>query len=241
MDLQRRDHKYPQEDETWVLERVGAAVLQMQPSEQPELLWRPVIDLHTEGHDWPEVLAHSLHLHALRPEHTPAAYPNIVRLMLQQAVLDVGGKRRWRSHEGVWDALVGIDGYSRNLWGHRHVALVRELEDVFLLWMEEVPIDGRRLAGFASWLRGEASVSLRFAALTWLVGRVCVEEGREPREVKEAEDPIAGLLNVVWVDQNVSLRADPEAFQAFRRLLSWLGGRQNPFGLELLGRLGSHA
>jgi len=31
----------------------------------------PVLDLHSEGHDWPEVLAHSLHRQALVAQQTP--------------------------------------------------------------------------------------------------------------------------------------------------------------------------
>ena len=238
-DLNRRDHQYPQDDERWVLERVGAAVLQLRGDELPELLWHPVLDLHREGHDWPEVLAHSLHRHALAAQQTPPAYAGLVRSMLHRALVDVDGRRRWSSHERVWDALVGIDSYSRDLWEHRHLVVVRELQDVFLLWMEKVPVDGRRLAGFASWLARPAGTPLRFAALAWLVGLVRVPERSELRDVEEAEDAIASLLNVVWAEQESGLRGDQGAFQAFRGLLGWLGDRQNRLGLELLGRLGS--
>ena len=240
-DLNRRDHQYPQDDERWVLERVGAAVLQLRGDELPELLWHPVLDLHGEGHDWPEVLAHSLHRHALVAQQTPPAYAGLVRSMLHRALVDVDGRRRWSSHERVWDALVGIDWYSRDLWEHRHLVVVRELQDVFLLWMEKVPVDGRRLAGFASWLARPAGTPLRFAALAWLVGLVRVPEHSELRDVEEAEDAIASLLNVVWAEQESGLRGDQGAFQAFRGLLGWLGDRQNRLGLELLGRLGSLA
>ena len=239
INLSRRDYQYPQDDERWVLERVGAAVLQLRGDEQPELLWHPVLDLHSEGHDWPEVLAHSLHRQALVAQQTPTTYSSLVRSMLQRALVDVDGRRRWSSHERVWDALVGVDWHSRDLWEERHVVVVRELQDVFLLWMEEVPADGRRLAGFAAWLARRPAAALRFPALAWLVGLVRVEERREPRDVKEAEDAIATLLNVVWTEQESGLRADPGAFQAFRSLLGWLGDRQNRLGLELLGRLGS--
>jgi hypothetical protein len=238
-DLNRRDHQYPQEDERWVLERVGAALLQVRSSEQPELLWHPVLELHGEGHDWPEVLAHSLHRHALVAEQTPAAYANLVRVMLQRAFVDVDGRRRWSSFERVWDALLGVDWYSRDLWESRHLAVVCSLQDVFLLWMQQVPIDGRRLAGFALWLARRPASPLRGAALGWLLGLVRVDKTREPRDVEEAEDAIAGLLNVVWAEQETGLRGDDGAFQAFRGLLGWLGDRQNRLGLELLGRLGS--
>jgi hypothetical protein len=238
-DLQQRDSQYPHDEERWVLERVGALVLQLRASEQAELLWQPLIDLHSEGNDWPEVFAYSLHRHALTAQPTPAAYPSVVRSMVQSAFVDVEGKRRWASHEGVWDALLGVDGWSTSLWEPRHLAIVSAMQDVFGLWMEKVPVNGRRIGGFATWLAGPAGLPLRFAAMMWILGLVRVEKRREPRDVEEAEDPIANLLNVVWAEQETALRADPGAFQAFRALLGWLGGRQNQLGLELLGRLGS--
>ena len=104
--------------------------------------------------------------------------------------------------------------------------------------MDQVPLSGRRLAGFASWLARPCAASLRLGALIWFAARVLVAN-RRPRDVQETEDSIAALLNVVWTEQQDELRGDAVAFQAFRELLRWLAERQNALGLELLGRLGS--
>jgi hypothetical protein len=159
--------------------------------------------------------------------------------MVQRAFVDVNGERRWPWHEHVWDALIGIDAYSREMWEPRHADTVRGLWDVFSLWMNRVPLDGRRLGTFATWLTRPATMPIRIRTLPWILARVRVDERHEPRDVAEAEDAIASLLNVVWGEEEQSLRAEPEAFAAFRGLLSWLGDRQNRLGLELLGRLGS--
>jgi hypothetical protein len=238
-DLTRRDDQYPQDDEHWVLQRAGVAVLQLRAEERPELLWQPVLDLHGEGHDWPEAFAHSLHRHALVAEQTPTSYPSLVRLMVQRAFTEVEGKRRWSSHEQVWDAVLGIDWYSRDLWESRHARIVDDLQDVFTLWMEKVPLNGSRLSGFAAWLCRPSAAPIRLRTLAWILGRVRVDERHQPRDVEVAEDAIAALLNLVWAEEQASLRADAEAFGAFRGLLSWLGDRQNHLGLELLGRIGS--
>jgi hypothetical protein len=158
--------------------------------------------------------------------------------MVHRAFVDVDGRRRWSWYERVWDTLVGVDGWTRDIWEQRHDAVVRELKDVFALWMERVPLDGRRLGGFAAWLASPAATSLRLTALPWLGERVVVDKERELRDVKDAEDAIAMLLNVVWSEQETALRTTEPAFQAFRRLLAWLGDRQNPLGLEMLGRMG---
>jgi hypothetical protein len=158
--------------------------------------------------------------------------------MVHRAFVDVNGRRRWSSYERVWDTLIGVDGWTRDVWEQRHEAVVVGLKDVFALWMERVPLDGRRTGGFATWLASPAATSLRLTALPWLVERVIVDRERELRDVKDAEDAIAMLLDVVWNEQETVLRSTEPAFQAFRRLLAWLGDRQNPLGLEMLGRMG---
>ena len=241
VNLNRCDHHYPQEDERWVLERVGAGVLQLRAEEQPELLWQMVIDLHSEAHDWPEAFAHSLHRNALLAKQTPTTYVPLVRGMVQRAFTDVDGRRRWSSHEQVWDAVLGIDWYSRDLWEVRHIAIVSELADVFTLWMDMVPLDGRRLGRFASWLSRPPASPVRLRSLQWILSHLRVDERHELRNLKEAEDTIATLLNAVWSAEEVQLRADEQAFGAWRGLLTWLGDRQNKLGLEMLGRIGNLA
>lgn len=238
-DLDRRDSQYPEDGERWVLENTAVTVLDLRADEKPELLWQPILDLHSAAHDWPEVFAHSLHRHALESQATPTGYGPLVRLIVQRAFVDVAGRRRWPWHERVWDALIGIDGYSRDLWEARHAETVRGLSDVFSLWMEKVPLDGRRLGNFAAWLCCPAAGPIRLRTLHWILGRIRVDEDHVLYRVEEAQDAIANLMNVVWDKDEASLRVAPEAFSAFRGLLAWLGDRQNALGLELLGRIGS--
>jgi hypothetical protein len=238
-DLNRRGGQYPHEYEQWVLAYVGAVLLQLRTHEEPELILQSVLELHSEGHHWPEALARSLHRQALSAEQLPSTYVGLIRLLVRQAFMDVDGKRRWSFYESVWDTLLGVDGWSRELWGSQHLAVVCELWDVFRFWMDHVQVHGRRLAGFAAWLVRPPAEPLRFSALLWMMGLIRVEQKRELRDVNEAEEAIARLLNVVWTQQESALRAEQDVFEAFRWLLSWLGARQNRFGLELLGRLGN--
>jgi hypothetical protein len=158
---------------------------------------------------------------------------------VKRAFTKIKGKERWRSFEDVWDTLLGMDSYSRDLWEPRHSGLVAELADQWDLWMTRVSVRGRRLQNFAYWLSRPAAASVRFRALSWLLGVVRSEEKGQDRETAEAADAIANLLNVLWDNDEARLRADDRAFEAFRGLLGWLGDRQNVRGLELLGRIGS--
>jgi hypothetical protein len=236
----RDERPYPAEDESWLLHVVAAVVLQLRPDETPARFWRPLIDLTGETHDWPEIFLRALHRSALGAGAVPPTYVPMVRDIVKRAFTKANGKERWRSFEDVWEALLGMDSYSRDLWQPQHSAIVAELADQWDLWMARVSPRGRRLQSFAYWLSRAAAVPVRFRALSWLSGVVRSQDGKgRDADAAEAADAFANLLNVVWDTDEARLRADDVAFQAFRGLLGWLVDRQNVRGLELNGRIGS--
>lgn len=237
--VSREERPYPSEDESWLLQVVATLVLQLRTNETPADFWRPIIDLTGETHDWPEIFLRALHRAALGADTVPPNYPSVVRGIVKHAVTKVGGKERWHSHEDVWEALLGMDSSSIDLWQPQHGAIVTELADEWDLWMRRVRPSGRRVRNFAYWLSRPAAVSVRFRALKWLVD--IVQSQKNDDEVVKAADALANLLNVVWDVDEARLRTDEDAFDAFRGLLSWLVDRQNARGLELLGRIGSLA
>lgn len=236
----QQDAHSPPEDERWVLKRVAVVLLQLRKTEQPELLWQPVLELPNEMIHWSEVFVRALHQHALASPKTPDGYVELVRSMLHYSLSDVDGTRCGSS--SFSSCIMGIDGSVLDRWQPRHEAVVRELRSSFLQWMGRVSLDGRRLRRFASWLARPCSSSLRLTALQWLADRVLTDANRDFQHADdetEVEVSIAALLNVVWSEQQQVLRVDSSAFRSFRRLLQWLGERQNPLGLELLGRIGN--
>ncbi len=237
-DLQRRDQQYPHEDELWVLENVAAVVLQLRPDENPQQLWKAIIDLHSEAHDWPEKFMTALHRRALSSEETPASYAPLLRDILQRAFSDIDGKRRWPRHEEIWDALIGIDHWMSELWSERHADHVVRIWDVISLWMDRAPQEGARLAKFARWLSKPAAASIRIRVLPWFLTQHQLEQVRSVYRLEDVAEDLARLLNVVWDQDQPSLRASGDSFAAFRGLLAWLVERQNSLGLELQGRIG---
>ncbi len=233
-----RQSHYPHEDEFWVLRCVAGVALELRENEPVEL-WQPIIDLLGRSHLWPSLFGRELHCHALSAARIPASYTRLVRMIIQRALTDVDGTRRWPSFEDVWDALLGVGPYACDLWELRHVTVVNELADVFELWMARVPQNHRRLAGFARWLKRPPAGSLRLRSLPWFLSHLRSNAQCELRDKEEAEDAVAVLMNVVWTEDQQRLRNDQQAFEAFRGLLGWLGTRQNQLVLELHGRIGS--
>jgi hypothetical protein len=240
-DLKRRDHQYPDEDETWVLDNVATALLQLRPDESPEQLWTAIIDLHSEAHDWPDRFLTTMHRRALAAEQVPATYAPLLRGIVLRAFSAVDGERRWPWHEKVWDTLIGIDYWLSDLWSDRHASHVLQAWDVISFWMENVQQEGRRLGQFASWLAKPAAAPIRLRVLPWFVAQLRLGEEGSHHRGDGAEDSLANLLNAAWDHDQSSLRASTEAFAAFRRLLAWLVELHNRSGLELQGRIGGLA
>jgi hypothetical protein len=159
----RSERHYPDDNERWVLQGTALLVLQLRESEQPDLFWQPILDLVDEANDWSEIFLRALHREALEGQSVPATYVPLLRRLIRHAFLKDAGKRRWRSYESVWDALLAMDGYSRDLWEPRHRPVVVQLGDVWDHWMQQVVPTGRRLAYFAQWLRRPAAEPLRLS------------------------------------------------------------------------------
>jgi hypothetical protein len=236
--LQRRDHQYPLQDDVWVLENVAAVVLQLQPCENPVQFWMPIIDLHSEAHDWPEKFLNALHCQALAAEVTPATYAPLLREIAHHAFSHIDGELRWPWHEEVWDALIGIDYWVSDLWSRRHAGHALLIWDVISMWMKKAPREGRRLGRFARWLSKPAAAMVRLRTLAWFLDLLQADERGSAYRDEDVEDDLAKLLNVVWDQDQNRLRSTSQTFAAFRGLLAWLGERQNSLGLELQGRIG---
>ena len=238
-DLQRRDQQYPHEDEVWVLQNVAAMVLQLEPKESPEYFWMAIIDLHSEAHDWPQQFLSALHRRALAADEPPATYAPLLRKIVQHAFTKVNGKLRWPGHEEVWDALLGIDYWESDLWSDRHAGHVSSIWDVISFWMENAPQEGSRLGKFARWLSKTAAAPIRLRVLPWFVIQIQPEKTQSVFRDKDPEDELAKLLNVIWEQDQRSLRHSRDQFSAFQKLLTWLAGQQNQLGLHLQNKIGS--
>jgi len=235
------NHSYPYEDEQWVLGGVAAAVQYLEPEEQPEELWRPILDLPAEAHHWPEGFLQALHRHGLSQDPAPPGFVAIRQAIVAHILAETAeeqARQRWPYYEEVWQALVGIDGFTRHYWEGRHRELAERSLQLFEQWIKRGGAHGRHLTAFAHWLKLAAAEPVRLSGVMWL-DRALVGDGAE-RVIywESAAEPVASLLNIVWRQDESRLRQNAAAFTAFRNLLRWLADRQNAIALDLVGRLG---
>jgi hypothetical protein len=238
---QSGSHNHPYEDEQWVLDGVAAAVQYMDAEERPEEMWLPILNLPRQAHRWPEDFLQAFHLHGLHCDPTPPAYAPTVRRMVEY-ILDRDADRNaesgWPYYEEIWEAVLGIDGFTRPYWEARHRALVENMRDLFERWATRTPTYGRHLASFACWLEGPAAEPIRLPGLLWLNRSLNGDEVQGGFNLESTKDAVASLLNVVWQHDQERLRRETGSFAAFHSLLRRLANQQNEVALELLGRIG---
>jgi hypothetical protein len=227
-------YSHPNENESWVLNFSAQAMLQMRNEEKPEVLWQPVLEAPTGAHAWVETFVRTAHWEALRQEILPATYPPLFRAMLHK-FLENRDKRKWSPYDKVGEVIIGIDRDTHQYWQPRHQKLVRELADAFDLWEAQISHSSQHISAYARWLCLPAATERRLASLSWFLKSV---KGATERSTERVEEPIALLLNQIWIEQQPQLANNEQYFGQFKRLLRWLGDRQNILGLELIERIG---
>jgi hypothetical protein len=105
-------------------------------------------------------------------------------------------------------------------------------------WLSRDP-GAKHVGCLARWLTTEAAASLRLDGLLVLSEAVSSSGSWwSDYDRRFAEDAVAEALQLVWEEQAATVRSSDGARAAFQVLLRWLGDRQHPLGLELLGRIG---
>jgi hypothetical protein len=147
-------------------------------------------------------------------------------------------RQRWSCYEDIWEALIGIDSFTRPSWEERHCELARRSLQLCERWIQCAGAHGRRLAAFARWLELAAAEPVRLPGVVWLERALISDAAERVSDRKSAAESVASLLTIVWRHDERRLRRDAASFAAFRSLLQWLVDQQNAIALDLIGRLG---
>jgi len=234
-------HGYPDEDECWVLDGIAASLPFMDPEEQPEDLWHPILDLSRESKDWPEVFLSAFHRVGLNLDPIPESFMTLRAAMVEYVFTNPqdDSSLRWNIYDDVWQALIGIDGGTRRYWEPRHQRIVDQNCRFLERWMEVGARYGHHLMALSSWLGKEAADPIRLIGVVWLDRVIIRESDKSIYNQSYAENAVASLLSVTLQRDESHLRGNAVASAAFRRLLQWLVDLQNPVALELMRMLGN--
>ena len=234
------DKSIPNKDDHWVIDGVAAALTLMMPEERPEDLWHPILDLPSDAHYWSEDFLRSFYRVGLQQDHVSPRFASLRTAMVEYALGEAArhDDTRWSYREEVWQALFGIDAYTRDYWKPSHRELAEQSLPILERWMAQEQVYSRHLAAFAAWLEKEAADPVRLLGLIWLDRALIGDDTKRISNRTSAEEPVASLLHVVWQKDEARLRRNSDAFAAFQRLLRWLTDRQNALALELVRMVG---
>jgi len=224
----------------WLFDRLALVIRTSATNEEPDGLWRPILELGPDGHHWIETFLFSWFLVNLQNQTFPEVFISQWRRMIEFAA----ASREWnfatanRTHdlETMWCNLLGFGAYWVKMWDESHRDKIQEMESVYESWAKEHLVRPRCAMLFAIFLRQPAWVGLLFKGLMLLETAAKVA-GNYYFSDKETVDQISSLLDHCWNSQGSELRKNADAFNSFRYLLTRLAELQNPVANEILRQI----
>ena len=218
----------------WIFKKIALTLPHMLEKENPEKIWKSILDLPDKKRDWRIYFLRYFHTENLLETPLPQNFISLRNEMLKYALDKT--KISWASHDESWASLIGVDNVQRIAWQKQHQEIVKNSISATRTWIKEV--DECNLIEFIDWLPNEAASDLRVSALAWLY-----HEFNKKRInfflKKEDLHHIMLSINFIWVNHETEIRKNPESFTAFQNLLGFFANKQEPIALELLRTLGS--
>ncbi|MCH7770717.1 MAG: hypothetical protein IIA49_06835, partial [Bacteroidetes bacterium] len=144
-------------------------------------------------------------------------------------------KKRWYYIEDIAFGLIGLDSIFNDFWTEELSSLISDMENYYKKWTDEYLLYSKCAENFINFLRQPATTSIILEGLRW------VETGYKKHinnwNEEDIVEPLAYLLNTVWIKHREAMRKNVESFSAFKFLLSKLIERQNPIALEIQNQI----
>jgi len=231
---------FPHDYDHWVFGRIAALIVELEDSENPRQFWEPLLALGVHVPHYVERFLVSWFHVNLSPQAPPAAFLPRWREMVGYALASPEWEARegktWHHIDDVWRHLLGFDYYVRIPWRREHAPVIRGMADLYRLWAERRLAKGYSAAQFMRFLQNPAAEPLRLQALVWL-RNASNQVGDYFWHDDDWQTEGARLLNVCWEQNRDAMRANTDAFDAFKALLKTLAAKQVPLALELLDRV----
>lgn len=237
----RDGHYYPNEDERLILRGVAGCVQGMKSEEEPEYLWKQILNLPSELHNWSKNFFMDYHIIGLSKDSVSPNFINFRNEMIEYTFENdssESGDLKWPFFDEVWQALIGIDSITRDCWKVHHKVYVQNNLDIYKKWFDKCSKYGRHQMAFLNWLRLDVGQSIRIKVIIWFDELLTGKTINKISDIDSVYNPLAFLIQLIWKIDEQQLRKDEKSFGAFKRLLRWLANEQNPVALELLGRIG---
>jgi len=228
----------PYESDRWVLDRIAATIVEMEPAEKPEELWRPILDLGPGAHYWVEGFLDDFFSNGLRADPLPPGFQQQWTAMIDYVASAPGWSLSSEQSfhvPTVWQSLLGMDWVYQMAWDASKRGLIHSMAPYYQVWCKWGLSDRHAVQVFLHFLRTPASDPIVIPSLNWLAGAVPFDCQYFWRE--DTQEAIASFLDWCWVTKRPDIRESAPTQAAFMRLLEHLAGLQNAIALVLLERV----
>jgi hypothetical protein len=230
----------PHDFDAWVFGLAARAIPRMTHAEDPEALWRPILDLRTPAHHWVERFFWQWFTEGTKTAETPEAFTapweQMVRHALASSHWDPSANRTYHLAGMVFELLgfhFGADSVGSN---QRFAAALGRMTDVFSLAARRWFVMPRVMNGFARFVVQPAAAQLLLPGICWLWHAVRSLDADDRREQDLGEN-LVGVLHQCWERENARASSDPQLREAFLGLLTTLASHGGHAAIALRDRV----
>jgi hypothetical protein len=229
----------PSDFDGWVFGVVAGAIPCLTAAEDPDSLWKPIIELGAPAHRWVERFFWYWFTDGLRPVQSAEQFTALWGAMIEHALgcatWQPGSDRSLRLDEMVFELLGFNSGIHTLAQNTALTSAITAMEGIFAGAAEKWFGMPRVTAGFLYFVVEPAAAGLMLPAIRWLVAVVPSYDSYDWKF--GLEDNLIAFLHTCWDRHHQAISADPALQDAFLQLLSTVVSRGSHAAIALRDRI----
>jgi len=236
------DHgrKMPYVDESEVFEQVAKALVQLEPSDEPELLWEPFFKLGNIAPYWIDRFLSGWFSEIRQMDPIPARISYQWKQMLEFSKTSPEWEETHQYNRGLSEAREQLYGFGQlgdYNWEVNLLPIVREIEPYLKDWLIPRLKSSILFPRIISILKKEGARELRLESVSWIKEQFFIQEEKFWLN-KARQDVLASYLSFLWINHNADISKSDSAKEAIRSLSLKLSSLQHPLGTEIHRKVG---
>jgi hypothetical protein len=229
----------PSDFDDWVLKLVAGTIPRLNSSEQPEELWRPLLDRGSPAHEWIERFFWHWFTDGLRAAKSPAEFVGLWRAMilyaLENPAWDPSNSIRYELDDMVFELLSFDPRWSAMAMSDTFATAVGTLEELFTRAAQKWFAMRKVVNGFAMFAIHPAATKLMLPGIHWIASAA---KDFDTYDWKYGlEDNVIEFLHTCWQRESERISNDPTLREPFVALLAILVSRGGHAAIALRDRV----
>lgn len=228
----------PSEWDRWIFEQMAIQIFQMEDSENPDELWRPILELGAEGHYWVDDFLMEFFIKGIGYDAVSNNFITRWKQILEYAFASENWSaskgRFWFYRNKLWCELLGMNYLVSELWREDRESIITDMKPYYERWAKDFLNDPESAVFFIYFLKRPAARNLLLDALVWLnnasdkAGEAFFTDRHH-----DVQTPLANLLELSWKRHKTAIKENAASYEAYMNLLRKLVDLQNPQAIEI--------